>query len=138
LFVSGDRSVDLYEDGELKAYKWAISEIKDWVYSRDNCVIISTQVFDQGIDIPAMNAMVLAIGTKRYRRAIQRIGRILRPKEGSNEVYVLDFDDRTHYFLENHSKYRRWIYAMEGFQVIDTSRDLEEMVGFGVNFDNLL
>lgn len=55
-------------------------------------VIVST-LLDEGVDIPSMNAIILADMGKSSIKAVQTIGRALRPKNGS-EAKVIDVDDR--------------------------------------------
>jgi superfamily II DNA or RNA helicase len=44
--------------------------------------IVSSQVLDEGIDVPEANVGVVLSGTGSSREFIQRLGRLLRPKEG--------------------------------------------------------
>jgi len=70
-------------------------------------IVIATQVFDEGIDLPAVGAVILAGGGKSRRQNIQRLGRgVRRKKVGQNKVYIVDFYDRTHIFLLNQAKKR--------------------------------
>lgn len=82
-----------------------------------NCIVASS-IFDIGVDISSLSALVLASPNKSLVRALQRIGRIIRPFPGKTEVRVVDFWDDVMY-LKNHSKRRYQIYKQEeGFQVI--------------------
>lgn len=75
-------------------------------------IILASSIFDIGVDIPALNALVLAGGGKSSIRAIQRVGRVIRPYKGKDIVAIIDFYDRVKY-LENHSMKRRKIYETE-------------------------
>lgn len=55
--------------------------------------VIATSVADMGVDIPALDALVLAGGGKSSTRHLQRIGRVCRPFEGKTHGIVVDFDD---------------------------------------------
>lgn len=73
--------------------------------------IIASPVFDEGIDIPNIGALVLAGAGKSRIKLLQRIGRSLRLKsDGINKVYIVDFDDKTHIYLNSQFKKRRGIY----------------------------
>lgn len=82
-----------------------------------NCIVASS-VFDIGVDISSLNALVLASPNKSLIRALQRIGRVIRSHPGKKDVRVVDFWDEALY-LKSHSKRRYNIYKQEdGFEVI--------------------
>lgn len=83
-----------------------------------NGVYIATSIFDEGIDVPNIDTLILAAGGKSVIRLLQRIGRGLRKKEGENILTVHDFYDDTNDYLESHSVQRMKIYEQEGFEVI--------------------
>jgi len=49
-------------------------------------VLVLTTVGDEGIDIPDANIGIIVAGTGSKRQFIQRLGRLLRPKEGKQAV----------------------------------------------------
>jgi len=80
--------------------------------------VVATQVFDEGLDIPDANAIILAQGGKSQIKHKQRIGRVLRPKPGENVAYVYDFIFNDRSYLSNHSRtrvnrYREWDWKIE-------------------------
>ena len=80
-------------------------------------IIIATPIFDEGVDVPAVDMLVLACGGKGHRKLLQRIGRGMRPKDGCNTLTVLDFLDDTNKYLLEHSRSRVELYEREGFEV---------------------
>ena len=48
--------------------------------------LVSSQVLDEGIDVPEANIGIIVSGTGSNREYIQRLGRILRPIEGKKAV----------------------------------------------------
>jgi superfamily II DNA or RNA helicase len=74
--------------------------------------LISSPIFDEGIDIPIMNAIILAGGGKSPIKAVQRVGRGLRVYPGKRDVKIIDFNDPVRY-LQEHSYLRYKIYAEE-------------------------
>lgn len=56
------------------------------------CLVVTT-IFDEGVDIPEIGALVLAGGGKAHHRIIQRIGRGLRVSEGKDYIPIFDFLD---------------------------------------------
>lgn len=81
-------------------------------------VIIGTSVFDEGVDVPVIGAVVLASAGKSQRELLQRIGRGIRRKaKGDNVVHVVDWRVWTNYYLLRHHLERRTIFKEEGFEV---------------------
>jgi superfamily II DNA or RNA helicase len=80
-------------------------------------VLIASKIFDQGIDIPELDALILAGSGKSSARALQRIGRVIRSYPGKKWANVIEFWDNAKY-LESHSTARLKIYKSEpGFQI---------------------
>ena len=48
--------------------------------------IVTSKVLEEGVDVPDANVAVVLSGTASRREFIQRLGRILRPKEGKRAV----------------------------------------------------
>ena len=80
-------------------------------------ILIASKIFDQGIDIPELDALILAGSGKSSARALQRIGRVIRSSPNKRWANVIEFWDNAKY-LEEHSKLRLKIYRSEpGFQI---------------------
>ena len=75
-------------------------------------LLIASTIADEGLDIKRLSAVILAGGGKSSTRALQRIGRVLRPYEGKKVAYVVDFNDQSKY-LKDHSEKRKKIYKTE-------------------------
>lgn len=80
-------------------------------------VTITTSIFDEGIDVRPLDTLILSGSGKSSTRALQRVGRILRPwpnRENNQKknAIVVDFVDHVKY-LEVHSSKRRKIYRTE-------------------------
>jgi len=93
-------------------------KIVEAIRDGDLNAVVATQVFDEGLDIPDANAIILAQGGKSPIKHKQRIGRVLRPKEGDNVAYVYDFVFKDKGHLERHSKirvsrYKKWLWDTE-------------------------
>ncbi len=64
--------------------------------SGDVPVLVSSQVLDEGIDVPDADVAIVVGGTSSARRHVQRIGRVLRPRDGKRaRVYELAVEDST-------------------------------------------
>jgi len=80
-------------------------------------ITISTSIFDEGVDVKPLQVMIQAGSGKSMTRALQRVGRVLRPYEypdgtKKKEAIVIDFMDHCRYML-GHSKKRLQIYNTE-------------------------
>ena len=89
-------------------------------------VVISTSIFDQGIDVKALDALVLTASGKSSTRALQRIGRVIRKYENKENAIIIDFNDKIKY-LSSHCQARRKIYKTEEeFEINDV--EVEEIL----------
>lgn len=75
-------------------------------------ILIASKIFDQGVDIPELDALILAGSGKSSGRALQRIGRVIRTNEGKSRATVVEFFDNAKY-LRDHSLKRIDIYKSE-------------------------
>lgn len=87
-------------------------EVLQQFKSNELDILIATVLFDEGIDLPMLDAVILAGGGKSYVKALQRIGRALRIYKNKKEAIVVDFLDNGKW-IEKHSKKRIEIYKRE-------------------------
>lgn len=80
-------------------------------------VVIATQIFDQGVNLPPLSALVLAGSGKSSGRALQRLGRILRPYPGKKNAIVIDFLDNAPYLLKHTAKRIETYRTEAGFKI---------------------
>jgi superfamily II DNA or RNA helicase len=74
--------------------------------------LIASSVFDIGVDIPTLDALILAGSGKSTVRCLQRIGRVLRKAPAKKNAIVVDFLDNARY-LDKHSATRVAVYESE-------------------------
>lgn len=84
-------------------------------------VLIASKIFDQGVDIPELDALILAGSGKSTGRALQRIGRVIRKSEGKEKAIVVEFYDNAKY-LNKHSEVRMEVYESEPSFIIKKSK----------------
>lgn len=59
-----------------------LTKFKDGSY----CAIVSSQVLDEGIDVPEANTGIIVSGTGSSREYVQRLGRLIRPRENKTAI----------------------------------------------------
>lgn len=93
------------------------TEVKEMLRTGEISVLFASTIFDLGIDLPFLNALLLCGGGKSSIRALQRIGRVIRAFPGKKFAAVVDFYDQAK-FLDSHSRARYRVYTSEdGFDV---------------------
>lgn len=104
-------------------------------------VLIATQLADEGFDLPPLRALILASGGKSSTRALQRVGRVVRPIDprkypeaaalGPKKVgLVIDIADNAKWLLK-HAEARERMYSTEPLWRIRATasrRDLYNMI----------
>lgn len=94
--------------------------IVNWYKAKPGRILVGSTIFDEGVNIPQMNALIVADGGKSLRAVLQKVGRAVRKKKtGANVVDVVDMADCTHHWLAKHALERFDIYTGEGFDVIE-------------------
>lgn len=86
-------------------------------------VIVCSRVFNEGIDVPELRAVVNAGGMKSIIATLQRLGRGMRVdrnaagevREGGDKFEVYDILDKGNKWLERHANVRRDAYQNEGY-----------------------
>lgn len=72
--------------------------------------VIGSTIIDVGVDVPALQILIMAGGGKAEVAIRQRIGRALRRKYNTpNFAFLVDFDDGNNEHLIKHSRQRRAI-----------------------------
>lgn len=91
-------------------YDFSVEDTERFVAGTGICV--HNTLADEGLDLPALDAVILAGGGKSYVKAFQRVGRALRLYPGKTKAYVIDFYDDSKY-LRKHSNRRIKLYKEE-------------------------
>lgn len=106
-------------------------EVKERMKRKELGLVIASQIWNEGIDVPSIDVLVKADGgggnsvtdAKGVRSVVQQVGRVVRKpvKVGEldvdnaveNTVKIYDFYDNVHKDLKKHSKNRLDTYMME-------------------------
>lgn len=81
-------------------------------------VLVTSSIFDAGVDIPEVASVIIAAGGKSAIEALQRLGRGMRIAEGKREVELWDVNDSGNVWLKRHAQARLATYSAEGFEVV--------------------
>lgn len=104
-------------------------KVKENLLSKKSNLVLASSIFDIGVDISSLSALVLTGGGKSSIRALQRIGRVIRKFPGKKFSAIVDFYDDVK-FLKTHSKKRHKIYSTEtGFKIIVPKELKKELLG---------
>lgn len=115
--MTGGSSVDIFYDGTcIDSFKDTENSIAKRFTDGDIDVLIGTSVLDEGVDIPAISAVILAGGGKSPIKIVQRLGRSLRPKKDDNTTIIIDFLDSFNVVTKSHSQKRRDIIRSLGVE----------------------
>lgn len=90
-------------------------EIQNKLQNREVQCAICTSVWEEGIDVPSLNALIYAGAGKSERRTLQIIGRTLRASEGKEEALVIDYFDPCHRYFVDHFGERVSLYTEMGW-----------------------
>jgi len=85
---------------------------------RNKSILIATGIYDEGIDIPELQTIILAAGGKSSGKNLQRLGRGLRKSKGKSSLNVIDFFDETRP-LDIHSLERCKLWKNQGYIIND-------------------
>jgi superfamily II DNA or RNA helicase len=79
---------------------------------KELAIAIATTLADEGLDLPPLNAVILASAGRSETRALQRVGRALRPAPRKKHAIIIDFMDDAP-FLKEHAQRRLQIFQSE-------------------------
>lgn len=92
-------------------------KVKELLEAKKVRVCLVSPIFDEGVDIPSLDSIVVAGGGLSEIKAIQKVGRGLRKTEDKDTVEIIDFMDSCHKHLRKHSRERIKIYESKGWIV---------------------
>jgi superfamily II DNA or RNA helicase len=76
---------------------------KDRSLAKDDNLIIASTIWDEGVDLPSFDTLILGAGGASGIKLTQRIGRVLRPQIGK-KAKIYDFVDRSRYLIRHYRK----------------------------------
>jgi len=121
IFVTGgEGSFQYNEFGQIEEVTINYDTVREDYENGKWDIMIATQVFNEGINIPAVGLVVLGCAGKSRIEFSQRLGRGARKKKHINRVYVLDFKDNSHiYLLAQYKTRKKYAEEMEAIILED-------------------
>ena len=129
IFSRGGGSVDLLLRDPSNCpfweeQQWSYHDVVSWVNGEGGRVLVGTTIYDEAVDLPVLQVVILAGGmgsdARAHRKTVQRIGRSLRkPVDdlSDHHVHIFDFWDNQHNFTIKHSRNRYEVCVSEGMEV---------------------
>lgn len=115
-------SVYMHGSVSLEERKQALVDFKNGVIK----VLIGTKIYDEGVDIPNMNRLIIAAAGKSSVKSLQRVGRALRKTSTKDNVVIVDFMDMFNPTLYRHSRARLSTYRTESeFEIEELNFEVE-------------
>lgn len=93
------------------------TKVKTLMKEKKLLMVICSSIWDEGVDIPNLDAIIVAGGGMSEIKAIQKVGRGLRKTATKDSVQVIDFSDLSHKYLRKHSRERVKAYRERGWEV---------------------
>jgi superfamily II DNA or RNA helicase len=123
IYAKGNKNIRMCTGDKSEWIRGSIGEAYQSLVKGHGNILISTQIGDEGVDFPSVDALILGVGGKADQVTTQRIFRPLTSTATKTRSIVVDFDDRQHGVLKKHSAMRRRIYRMLGFDALMVSMD---------------
>ena len=115
----------LTSSGKHKRTPKRRKEVLELMRERKIMCCIGTSLLDEGVDVPVATAGIMAGGGKSSTRALQRVGRLIRPDPNDptkDVAYIDEIYDHCRW-LDIHARARRRIYQTEPEFSIGDNRD---------------
>ncbi len=107
--------------------------LKSFVAGEEVKILIGTSILGEGVDLPAVDALVYAKGEKAEVSLTQAIYRVCTAIEGKREAVLVDFADRHHRKLLAHAQERLRIYYEEPIFRVEVVKDTQAFVAWLAN-----
>jgi superfamily II DNA or RNA helicase len=130
IFVSGGANAVSYDsNGMVEEFKIDYNVFRSNFEDGQWNILIATQVFDEAIDIPSIQSLIMAGAGRSKIKQLQRLGRGVRKKKDKiNHAYIVDFIDRGHVYLFAQYKKRRQRYEDLEIEIIADEMEFNRLL----------
>lgn len=99
IFTKGQGQVYRQNRFGMKGEKWPFEFVRKFFEERKACVVIGTQIMDEGVDVPSLDAVLLLSAMRSFRLTIQRATRSMTAEDGKRNAWIVDCFDANHPML---------------------------------------
>jgi superfamily II DNA or RNA helicase len=111
-------------DAGTKVRREILSNFDGAIRRKSGCALFATgSLVGEGVDIPAIDALVLAFPVSSRVKMTQYLGRIERENDGKFSVIAVDYEDSTHPITRSMFKKRASVYRTLDY-ALATSMDI--------------
>jgi len=118
-FLSTDRPRDVQ-----------VRVIESFLADQEVKILLGTSLLGEGVDLPYVDALVYARGEKAEVSLTQNAYRVCTAVPGKREAIIIDFADRHHRMLLDHSEERLEVYYREPTFDVTVLADANELPGW--------
>lgn len=136
IFSYGGSQIMKWDGRQIEKLTMSPEDLRQSFELQSSGIIVGSTVYDEAIDLPSMNVLIMAGGGKNFRRTIQRIGRPLHSKD--EFVHVLDFWYFNHPYLQKHSKERSDIYSRLEYRQFQGVQELNRRLPISIDLQHIL
>lgn len=104
--------------GPNKTPKKKRREIFERFRNREIPIIIATTLADEGLDIPCLDAVIMAGAGKSDVKTVQRVGRAMRLSPGKETASIYDFEDRHNRMMARQAQARTRCYNRYDWPIV--------------------
>jgi len=109
--------------GAVKAEKR--KEVFDALRRGEVEVIVATTLADEGLDLPPLKTLIIALGGRSKTRVLQRIGRLVRPYNGKTRAVAIELEDVGVEYVADHLQMRLDLYRSEpAWRIVEAEEEV--------------
>jgi superfamily II DNA or RNA helicase len=111
--------------GAVKAEKR--KEVFDALRRGEVEAIVATTLADEGLDLPPLKTLIIALGGRSRTRVLQRIGRLVRPYNGKTRAVAIELEDVGVEYVADHLQMRLDLYKSEpAWRIVEAEEEAVE------------
>jgi superfamily II DNA or RNA helicase len=111
--------------GTVKAEKR--KEVFDALRRGEVEAIVATTLADEGLDLPPLKTLIIALGGRSKTRVLQRIGRLVRPYNGKTHAVAIELEDVGVEYVVDHLQMRLDLYRSEpAWRIVEAEEEAVE------------
>ena len=124
-FYRGSSKLEVFRGGKkVRQQTIPIYDLADQLEGEPEYCLFGSPAVKEDVDFPATNVLCNLAAMRSLRGTVQKTGRVLRAKQGSNIAHVIDAWDKMSFVLTHQSRTRKRTYE-ERYSAADKYRFYE-------------